>query len=327
MNFNDFVGNDEIKAQLQSLFKQNKVFHAILIEGEKGLGKKTLANIIAQMAVCSQPKAGVACKKCSNCKKAQKFVHPDVIYPEKTGALQTYSIATVRKIRADAYIAPNEAQYKIYIFSDVDNMGVPAQNALLKVLEEPPKNVIFILTCTNFSNVLPTVRSRTQQMALNTVSQENLHKFLHQNYPKGNFEKIWEISKGNIGLALDLVKLSDWRKMSDIARKIALSSTSSNEFELLSLVAQISDSKKDFNSMLNFFSAILKDAMIFSAEVSGKKNDSCAKLLSEKLSMKQILKMINITFLTQSYIEKNVNLSIITTFFSANLFEVSNSDL
>ena len=326
MNFNDFVGNHEVKAQLQALFEQNKVFHAFLLEGAKGLGKKTLANIIAQTAVCTNPKAGVACESCSNCKKAQKFIHPDVIYPEKTGILQTYSIATVRKIRADAYIAPNEVQNKVYIFSDVDNMGVPAQNALLKVLEEPPKNVIFILTCTNSANILPTIRSRTQQMALNTVAQEELHDYLLQNYPEENFEEFWQVSKGNIGTMLDLMTLSDWEKISDITKKIALSLISSNEFELLTLVAQLSDSKKDFNSMLNFFSSILRDAMIFSSKSPVAEKNSCAKMLSENLSMKQILKMIGATFCTQNYIERNVNMTKISTFFCSNLFKVVNSE-
>lgn len=326
MNFNDFVGNNEVKAQLQALFEQNKVFHAFLLDGAKGLGKKTLANIIAQTAVCTNPKAGVACESCSNCKKAQKFIHPDVTYPEKTGILQTYSIATVRKIRADAYIAPNEAQNKVYIFSDVDNMGISAQNALLKVLEEPPKNVIFILTCANSANILPTIRSRTQQMALNTVSQEELHNYLRKNYPKENFEEIWQISKGNIGVMLDLMTLSGWKKTSDITKKTALSLISSNEFELLTLVAQLSASKKDFNSMLNFFSSILRDAMIFSAKSSFAEKNSCAKMLSEKLSMKQILKMIDITFYTKKYIEKNVNITNISTFFCSNLFKAINDD-
>ena len=327
MNFNDFVGNHEVKAQLQELFEENKVFHAILIEGEKGLGKKTLANIIAQTAVCSRPKMGVACEECSDCKKVQKCIHPDVIYPEKTGVLQTYSIATVRKIRSDAYIAANEAQNKVYIFSDVDNMGVPAQNALLKVLEEPPKNVIFILTCTNFANVLSTIRSRTQQIALKSVSQQELHKYLLQNYPEENLNEIWQISKGNIGVALNLIKLPDWKKTSDIAKKIALSLVSSNEFELMTLVAQLSDSKKEFSSMLKIFSSILRDVMILLAKASVADANDCAKTLSEKLSMKQVLNLIDIIHCTKDYVEKNVNLSNVTTFFCSNLFKRSNRNL
>ena len=327
MNFNDFIGNHEVKRQLQTLFEQNKVFHAILLEGEKGLGKKTLANIIAQTAVCSHPEAGLACEICSNCKKVQKGIHPDVIYPEKTGVLQGYSIATVRKIRADAYIAANEARRKVYIFSEVDNMGIPAQNALLKVLEEPPENVIFILTCTNSANVLPTIRSRTQQMALKSTSQQELHKYLLKKFPNENLNEIWQISKGNIGIALDLITLSDWNKTVDITKKIALSLGSSSEFELLTLLAQVSNNKKDFTSMLSFFSSMLRDAMILSEKSSVAENNNCAKILSEKLSIRQILKLIDITYCAKNYVEKNVNLTNIAIFFCSSLFKISNSNL
>lgn len=327
MNFNAFIGNHEVKKQLQTLFEQNKVFHAILLEGEKGLGKKTLANIIAQTAVCSHPEAGLACEICSNCKKVQKGIHPDVIYPEKTGVLQGYSIATVRKIRADAYIAANEARRKVYIFSEVDNMGIYAQNALLKVLEEPPENVIFILTCTNSANVLPTIRSRTQQMALKSTSQQELHKYLLKKFPNEKLDEIWQISKGNIGIALDLITLSDWNKTVDITKKITLNLGSSSEFELLTLLAQVSNNKKDFTSMLSFFSLMLRDAMILSEKSFIEENNNCAKILSEKLSIKQILKLINITYYAKNYVEKNVNLTNIATFFCSNLFKISNSNL
>ena len=327
MNFNAFIGNHEVKKQLQMLFEQNKVFHAILLEGEEGIGKKTLANIIAQTAVCSHPEAGLACEICSNCKKVQKGIHPDVIYPEKTGVLQGYSIATVRKIRADAYIAANEARCKVYIFSKVDNMGIPAQNALLKVLEEPPENVIFILTCTNSANILPTIRSRTQQMALKSTSQQELHKYLLNKFPNESLDEIWQISKGNIGIALDLITLSDWNKTVDITKKIALSLVSSSEFELLTLLAQVPNNKKDFTSMLSFFSSMLRDAMILSEKSFIEENDNCAKILSEKLSIKQILKLIDITYCAKKYVEKNVNLMSLVTFFCSSLFKISNSNL
>lgn len=326
MKFNDFIGNLDIKKQLQSSFAQNKFFHAILLEGEKGLGKKTLANLIAQIAVCTHPTGGLACETCLSCKKVQKGVHPDVIYPEKTGVLQTYSVATVRKIRADAYIAANEAENKVYIFADVDNMGISAQNALLKVLEEPPKNVIFILTCTSSANVLSTIRSRTQRMALKSVSQQELHKYVSQNYPDENVDEIWQISKGNIGLALDLMTLSDEKKSAEIAKKIAISLIELKEFDLLKLVTQISENKKNFAAMLNFLGAILRDSMILSVGGSGKNRKDCAKVLSEKFSVNQILKMMETINCTKKYIEKNINMSILTIFFCSNLFKISNND-
>lgn len=324
MNFNDFVGNLELKEQIQRLFIQNKVFHAILLEGEKGLGKKTFANIIAQTVLCEQQKNGLACEVCKSCHKVKKNIHPDVIYPDKTGVLQSYSIATIRKIRADAYVAANEAELKIYILSDVDNMGIPAQNALLKVLEEPPQNVIFILTCTSTANILPTIRSRMQQMALKSVSRQELCSFLEKSGFTENIEKIWEISNGNIGLAFDLVTSSDKKKTAEIAEKIALSLGSAKEFDLISLVEQISDNRQNFSWMLSFFAEILRNSIVLSTKFPIEKNNNCAKMLSEKLSIKQTFELINITNLSKKFIEKNMNMSILTTFFCSNVFKMSN---
>ena len=189
MNLNSFIGNYHIKNQLSALFCQKKFPHAILLEGEKGLGKRTLAKIIAQAAVCENLEEDLACETCASCQKVEKEIHPDVIYPEKTGVMQSYSITTVRKIRVDAYVAPNESSRKVYIFTDADTMGIPAQNALLKVLEEPPQNVIFILTCQSSTNLLATLCSRMLRFAVSTVSQEELQEY----FEKIILKKIWKI--------------------------------------------------------------------------------------------------------------------------------------
>lgn len=324
MNFDSFVGNPHTKNQIISLFCQNKVPHAIIIEGEKGLGKKTFANIIAQTAVCSNLSNGLACGHCVNCQKMSKNIHPDVIYPEKSGVLQTYNVATVRKIRADAFVVPNEAATKVYILSDVDNMGIPAQNALLKVLEEPPKNVIFILTCVNSANVLPTIRSRTLQFALKPVSQTELRDYLEAKFQGKNLENILEVADGNIGLALDLMASSDRKKVVELAREIALSLVKQKEFDTLKLLAQISENRKDFSALLSFLRAIFQDALLMAANCSVAKNNSCAKILSEKLSVKQILALIEHTNQTENFVKKNINISILTTYFCSNLFNIAN---
>lgn len=326
MNFDNFISNLHIKKQIISLFRQNKMPHAIIIEGEKGLGKKTFADIIAQTVVCSNLSNGLACGHCVNCQKMSKNIHPDVIYPEKSGVLQAYNVATVRKIRADAFVVPNEAATKVYILSDIDNMGIPAQNALLKVLEEPPKNVIFILTCVNSANVLPTIRSRTLQFALKPVSQTELRDYLEAKFQGKNLENVLEVANGNIGLALDLMASSAGKKVVDIAREIALSLVKQKEFDTLKLLAQVSENRKDFLSLLRFLSAIFRDALVLAAKCSVEKNNNCAKILSEKLSVKQILALINFTNKTENFVEKNINISILTTCFCSNLFSIANEN-
>ena len=95
----------------------------------------------------------------------------------------------------------------------------------------------------------------------------------------------------------------------------------------MTLVAQLSDSKKEFSSMLKIFSSILRDVMILLAKTSVADANDCAKTLSEKLSMKQVLNLIDIIHCTKDYVEKNVNLSNVTTFFCSNLFKISNRNL
>lgn len=323
MNFNNLIGNNAIKAQLKAMFTKNKIPHAILVTGAKGLGKKTLAKIIAQTAVCSNLSDGIACGSCANCQKAAKNIHPDIIYPEKSGALQSYSISTVRQIRTDAYISPNEAAKKVYIFVDVDNMGIPAQNAILKVLEEPPKNVIFIFTCTSASNLLPTVRSRVQQFALKPVSQPELLTHLKETCTKTvskDLSEIANVASGNIGLAVDLLTSSDFEFTSNTANEIAQNLVSAREFDLIFAVSKVSDDRKNFAKTLAFLETILKDALLLSGGAKLNKNIASNRL-SEKLSTKQILNLIEVVAQTKKLIDKNVNTSILINYFCSNLYK------
>lgn len=323
MNFNDLIGNNAVKTQLQTLFATNKVPHAILIDGAKGLGKKTLANIIAKTAICSSLSSGLVCENCSNCKKAQKNIHPDIIYPEKSGVLQGYSISTVRQVRANAYISPNEAARKVYIFTDVDNMGIPAQNAILKVLEEPPKNVMFIFTCISPANLLQTVRSRLQQFSLRPVSHVDMLQYLEENCTEKltkNLSEIVNIANGNIGLALDLLASSDFESIASTANEIAQNIGSPREFDLVTIVSKISEDRKNFAKVLTFLEPILKDALLLASGVNLNKNDA-SKHLSEKLSPKQILSLIDVVAQTKNYLDKNVSTSISSAYFCSSLYE------
>ncbi len=334
MDFNNFVGNESVKSQVISLFENNKISHAMMIEGAKGLGKRTFAKIIAQAIVCENPSGGFACNKCLNCKKAEKEIHPDIIYPEKSGVLQGYSITTVRKIREDTYIIPNEASKKVYIFTDIDNMSIPAQNALLKVLEEPPKNVVLILTCTSASSILPTIRSRAQIFSLKPVSTNDIITFLHtnyaENYKENGVEKVKQIanaSNGNIGIAVDFLISSDFGELIDITNKLAKSIVNRKEFDILSLTAKISENRQIFSFILGFLKSFLRDSLVYSfASEDLSSHNEMVINLSENLSTKQILNLIDVTDKSKDYLDKNVNLSILSSYFCSNLHRIASMD-
>ena len=127
--------------------------------------------------------------KCPACRKVLADTHPDFITvddPEK----KTVPVELIRKARADIYIQPNEADRKIYMFPRAQDMGIPGQNALLKVLEEPPSYGVFILLTDKPEKLLPTVRSRCTELSLQTLSDKLLKAQLAADYPKASAEEL-----------------------------------------------------------------------------------------------------------------------------------------
>jgi DNA polymerase III subunit delta' len=159
MEFQHFLGNEKIKAQLSALVDGGRLPHAVVLEGESGLGKRTLAGELAAALVCRGEHR--PCDSCPQCHKARAGVHPDILVYAPEGGARSFHKKTVDQIVGDVYMTPNEADYKIYILVNAHLMSVQAQNAILKVLEEPPAYVRFILTVENKSALLPTVLSRS----------------------------------------------------------------------------------------------------------------------------------------------------------------------
>ena len=134
------------------------------------------AGSIAAAAVCTGP-GPRPCGQCRHCRKVAAGIHPDVITvgrleDDKGRTKREIGVDQIRSLSADAYIMPNEAQRKVYIIREAETMNIPAQNAALKLLEEPPLGAVFLLCTTNPSQLLPTVRSRCTQINCQGESQE-----------------------------------------------------------------------------------------------------------------------------------------------------------
>ena len=165
LNFEGFSGNPEVKRSLSLAFDEGRFPHAVLLEGSPGSGTDILSGILAKAAVCLAENER-PCGRCPGCVKAAAGSHPDILTLDGDGNPRVFPVDAVREIRAGAYILPNEAPRKVYRLLGVHNMAEPSQNALLKVLEEPPENVIFLLTAFSASALLPTIRSRVQIFTL-----------------------------------------------------------------------------------------------------------------------------------------------------------------
>ena len=176
------LGNDHIKNNLRASLSRGRISHFYLISGPEGSGKHTLASLLAAAILCTN--AGKPCGVCPACRKVMAGVHPDFITvddPEK----KTVPVELIRQARADMYVLPNESEHKLYLFPRAQDMGVPGQNALLKVLEEPPSYGVFLLLTTNPEAMLPTVRSRCTEIRMQALPQGLLMDALKQAFPDG----------------------------------------------------------------------------------------------------------------------------------------------
>lgn len=147
----------ELSTNILNLIQQKKCPHAMIIESKKSQEVIDLVQDISKALICTS-KEKRPCGECSGCKKFPN--HPDVMKVQSTGVTKSFSVDVIREIRQDANVIPNEADCKVYLFMDADNFTIPAQNAFLKLLEEPPANVYFILTVESSISLLPTVLSR-----------------------------------------------------------------------------------------------------------------------------------------------------------------------
>ena len=159
-----------VKADLDAFLGSGSLPHALILHGSDKELSLSAAGYISAYAVCRGDDR--PCFKCSECVKAMTFNHPDIMWVKGTGTNSKLNVSDIRRVCADTYIKPNEADCKVYILEDCELMNTQSQNAFLKSLEEPAGNVVFILQCVSPYALLETVRSRC--VALNTdAGREN----------------------------------------------------------------------------------------------------------------------------------------------------------
>lgn len=203
MGFEALLGNRRLKDNLISSLRRGRASHFYLISGPKGSGKHTLARLLAAALQCDDPQA--PCGVCPACRKVLGGSHPDVITVEDPEHKKV-AVKIVREIRDDMFIRPNEGKKKIYLFPQ--ELGTEGQNALLKILEEPPGYGVYILLAENAEQVLTTVRSRCVELKLLPLEDAVLRRELGRRFPDKGADAIaaaMERSGGFLGQAITLL--------------------------------------------------------------------------------------------------------------------------
>lgn len=217
-----FCGNADAVSTLGGMVESGRLPHAFIIEGADGLGKSTFARLIARGAMCScrQPLSG----ECEHCRKIRENIHPDLMIVVGSGKINAISIESIRSMRKDAMIAPNEAEKRVFILEDCDNMLPAAQNAFLKIFEEAPPHVVFVMTCRSAMNLLTTIRSRGRIITLNPVEAHEGARFIAEVMKAADQQSALNAcvtSGGNIGQALRMLGSESASQAAQMADTIA----------------------------------------------------------------------------------------------------------
>jgi len=177
VRFSDVFGQDHAVGLLQNALRTGRVHHAYLFVGPAGTGRHDAAWAFAQALQCEDSRED-ACGRCVPCMKASRRVHPDIRWVEPAEGRASIGIDQVRAIRSEVAYGPYEGKYRVYIVTPAEQLAPEAQNALLKLLEEPPPRTVFVLVAESAHAVLPTVVSRLQPVRFHLVPADEIEGML-----------------------------------------------------------------------------------------------------------------------------------------------------
>ncbi len=217
------VGQEHIKKTLKSAIELNKISHAYLFTGPRGTGKTSTARILAKSLNCVNGPTLNPCNECASCKDVTNTVPIDVI---EIDAASNRKVEDTQNILEKIQYTPVHGRYKIYIIDEVHMLTNHAFNALLKTLEEPPENVIFILATTEVHKVLDTIKSRCQRFDFRRITTEDIVKHLRFISDKENIkitdEALFAIAKNSAGGMRDSIALLDQLSLLGVQNEVTL---------------------------------------------------------------------------------------------------------
>lgn len=324
--FDSIYGNEDSVRYFTDTIESGKLAHAYILEGPAGCGKKTFAKAISAQRVKSSPFS----------EKIPRDASPDLSYFGLIDKKKTIGVDTVRALKSAVYIKPSELDAKFFILTDCHLMTEQAQNAMLKILEEPPQNVYFFLCTENASAFLPTVRSRAQTIRMQVFSDKALSDYalgdahwraLSQNDPT-QFAKQIRTADGCIGKLSTQKEDKDSTALENRARELISLLNTGEYLPLLLFCNKMAETRPQLEALLQKASLGLRD--VLAIRTDSKKAclmffadfDSAAEAAAH-LSDRNILALINEMDSARGKLVSNPNLKGMLSLMADGLFRAT----
>jgi len=262
MGFEALYGNEPAKTSLQKALGSGRIANAYVFCGKSGVGKRLLADLFARALVCEGAGKARPCDQCSACIKARSKNHPDIVSLTKSAARASIGVDDIREqILQEVYLKPYLADRRVFIIEDGDILSVEAQNALLKILEEPPSYVTFILLVTEKDKLLDTVLSRSQLISFFPLAVSEVCAYLKETYGDNeNNEMIARLSQGSIGTAVALLK--DEAKMALFEKSVQhMLRLKGSAVSVREMVDFLLDERENIQEITDFLLTFLRDCV------------------------------------------------------------------
>lgn len=336
MTLDILYGNEALKSTLRGFASRKAFPNAFMISGPEGSGKSTAALLFAMAIACkgeSRP-----CGKCESCRKISEGISPDVITVGLNKDRKTIGIESVREITDSAYILPNDLDVKVYIIKNAEKLTAQAQNALLKIFEEGPRSVYFILLTSAPSQLLPTVRSRAPEIKTEVFIDKKLTELLISNVKKASelsmkdeaaLKRIVSASGGSYGKALAILEGKN-KKTPQLIKKaeniVTLLSEKDGAHLMLALIDE-SGERENYASVLSLVQNALRDLSMVKKDGDGDmifySDRALAVELSEKFSISTLVRLTTaLDTLCYEVTQTNINVRTAAVVASGRLTDV-----
>ncbi|MDD3274476.1 MAG: DNA polymerase III subunit delta' [Candidatus Omnitrophica bacterium] len=308
MRFNDCLGHEKILGLVLPELEKNRFLGSYIFSGPEGIGKKMAALAIAQYLNC-EGEGERPCQSCGGCLKLQNGQHPD-LHIIQNGEAQV-KIEDIREILRQAGFRPYEGRVKVFIVDNAHKLNPEAANSLLKILEEPPKDALFILITHKPQSIIKTVLSRCRMIKFSPLPRGRLEDILVKDYflDRSAAHFLAFYSEGRLGLALKLKDTALLREKNRIIESLALSSKPLDR-EIMG------QNKEQLQSSLNILASWFRDIYILKCgagcgeTVNSDRQEDLVKLAG-RFSFRQLDEIICLLSESSRYLEKNINSKLI----------------
>jgi DNA polymerase-3 subunit delta' len=319
MQFSDCLGHERPLSMIKSHLVNHRFCGSYIFSGPEGIGKKMVAKIIAQQLNCLE-QSGQPCENCSSCRKIQKEQHPD-LHVIQNGESQI-KIEDIRDILRQASFRPYEGKAKVFIIDNAHKLNSEAANSLLKVLEEPPRDVRIILITHKPQNIIKTLLSRCKMIKFSPLIRDQLEVVLINNYAldKTAAHFLAYYAEGRLGLALRLKDTPLLQEKNKIFDSFILSSKPLDR----NILGQ---SKEQLQVCLNILASWFRDIYLLKCGTSDKEiihfdRHSDLLKLTPRFSFKQLDDIMLALSESSWYLEKNINSKLLLHNLGAQLWKV-----